>query len=183
MTLLGHLFNVCFQIWGLGPYIIMVKTRPVSGRPTWLVTAHGDGGSGFTSPSEQKNRETWFSKIKCRFYKTPDENIWEFEGSETTKRLKVAGGSLMLRPLPACVTLPVKLLSIRSVEGLAAILPRQSCTNIDKVDNEMLQHAPERLELESLRWGAELHTDCSSNPLTSSDSPRSRAVVQGGLFC
>lgn len=73
-------------------------------------------------------------------------------------------------------------MSIRSVEGLAAPPPRQSCTNIDKVDNEMLQHAPERLELKSLRWGAELHTDCSSNPLTSSDSPRSRAEVQGGYF-
>lgn len=46
----------------------------------------------------------------------------------------------------------------------------------------MLQHAPERLELKSLRWGAELHADCSSNPLTSSDSPRSRAEVQGGYF-
>lgn len=103
---------------------------------------------------------------------------------EPNKKMDLGGRqSSMLRPLPVCVNLPGKLLSIHSVEGLPTppVLPMQSCTNIDKVDKEMLQHAPERLELKSLRWGAELHTD-ASNPLTSSDSLRSHAGVLDGYF-
>ena len=44
-------------------------------------------------------------------------------------------------------------------EGLAAgcpslpLLPWQCCTVIDKVDKEMLGHAPDRLDLKSPRWG------------------------------
>lgn len=34
-----------------------------------------------------------------------------------------------------------------------SLLPRQCCTVIDKVDKEMLGHAPDRLDLKSLRWG------------------------------
>ena len=45
-------------------------------------------------------------------------------------------------------------------EGLAAgspslpLLPWQCCTVIDKVDKEMLGHAPDRLDLKSPRWGS-----------------------------
>lgn len=42
---------------------------------------------------------------------------------------------------------------------LSPLLPWQCCTVIDKVDKEMLGHAPDRLDLKSPRWGERQQPD------------------------
>ena len=68
----------------------------------------------------------------------------------------------MLQPLPEPDSLWERLSNycLLQSEGLAVgcpspspLLPWQCCTVIDKVDKEMLGHAPDRLDLKSPRWG------------------------------